>query len=138
MDKFESKVKAIPYSQEMVYEKLSNLNHIAAIQDRLPEDKVSNLSFTADTLSFKVSPVGEISLQIVDREAPKTIKFETVKSPQPFNLWVQLLPVSEAACKMKITIKMNLNPFMRMMVKKPLTEGLEKMADVLATIPYNQ
>lgn len=137
MDKFESTVKTIPYSQEEVYEKLSDLNNIAAIKDRIPADKVSNLDFTADTLSINISPVGNISLQIIEREAPTCIKFETIKSPQPFNLWIQLLPLSETTCKIKLTIKVSLNPFLRTMVKKPLTEGLEKMADVLASIPYN-
>lgn len=137
MDKFESTVKTIPYSQEEVYEKLSDLNNIAAIKDRIPADKVSNLDFTADTLSINVSPVGNISLQIIEREAPKCIKFETIKSPQPFNLWIQLLPLSDKTCKIKLTIKVSLNPFLRTMVKKPLTEGLEKMVDVLALIPYN-
>ena len=37
---------------------------------------------------------------------------------------------------MKLTIGMDLNPFMKAMVQKPLQEGLEKMADMLAVIPY--
>ena len=37
---------------------------------------------------------------------------------------------------MKLTIGMELNPFMKAMVQKPLQEGLEKMADMLALIQY--
>ena len=37
---------------------------------------------------------------------------------------------------MKLTIGMDLNPFMKAMVQKPLQEGVEKMADALALIPY--
>ena len=136
MTKFESGVKQIPYSQERVYDKLSNLNNLESIKDRIPQEQVKDIKFDADTLSFNVSPVGEIALKIIEREPCKCIKFETVSSPLPFNLWIQLLPVSEQACKMRITIGLEVNPFMKVMVQKPLQEGLEKMADALSLIQY--
>lgn len=138
MTKFESSVKAIAAPQEVVYEKLSDLNNLEKVKDRLPADKVKNLSFDADTLSIEVSPVGKITLQIVEREPAKCIKFATTDSPLPFNLWIQLLPTSATECKMKITVGVELNPFMKGMVQKPLQEGVEKMAEMLSLIPYGQ
>ena len=64
------------------------------------------------------------------------MKFETEKSPLPFNLWIQVVPVSDTECKMKLTIKAEINPFIKGMIQKPLQEGLEKMAETLAHIPY--
>ena len=127
----------IPYSQEQVYGKLSDLNNLEAVKDRIPTDKVQDLQFDADTVSFSVSPVGRLSLRIVNREAPKCIKFEAVNSPLPFNLWIQLLPVTENECKMKLTIKAEINMFLKGMVSKPMQDGLEKLADMLAIILYN-
>jgi hypothetical protein len=37
---------------------------------------------------------------------------------------------------MKLTIRVDINPFMKAMVQKPLQEGIEKMADMLAMIQY--
>lgn len=136
MTKFESGVKEIPASQEAVYAKLSDLNNLEKVKDHLPEDKIKNLSFDAESLSIDVAPVGKITLQIVEKEPCKCIKFETTTSPLPFNLWIQIVPVNEAACKMKLTIGMDINPFMKTMVQKPLQEGLEKMAETLAMIQY--
>ena len=136
MTKFESSIKQIPYSQEAVYAKLSDLSHLESIKDRLPADKVKDLTFDADSLSFSVAPVGQISLLIIEREPCKCIKFETSNSPLPFNLWIQLLPVEENVCKMRITVGLELNPFMKSMVQKPLQEGIEKMAETLSQIPY--
>lgn len=136
MTKFESGVKVIPASQEAVYEKLSDLNNLEKIKDRLPEDKVKNLSFDAESLSIDVNPVGKIVLQIVEKEPCKCIKFGTTTSPLPFNLWIQIVPTADNECKMKLTIGIEINPFMKAMVQKPLQEGLEKMADMLAIIPY--
>lgn len=136
MMKFESKVKVIPASQSAVYGKLSDLSNLEKIKSRLPEDKVKNLEFTADTLSAEISPVGTVTLEIVEREPEKCIKFGTTTSPLPFNLWIQIVSTGEAECKIKLTIGMELNPFMKVMVQKPLQEGLEKMADMLALIQY--
>ena len=113
MSNFESSVKVIPYSQERVYNKLSDLSNLEAVKDRLPKDKVQDLSFDSDTLSFSVSPIGKLTLQIVERDPCKCIE-----------------------CKVKVTIGMDLNPFMKAMVQKPLQEGLEKMVDMLAVIGY--
>lgn len=136
MNKFESSVKVVPYSQERVYEKLSDLSNLEAIKDRLPEEKVKDLSFDSDTLSFNVAPVGQLTLKIVEREPSKCIKLETISSPLPFNMWIQLVATAEDECKLKVTIGMELNPFMKAMVQKPLEEGLEKMAGMLAMISY--
>ncbi|MDE5709731.1 MAG: SRPBCC family protein [Bacteroides sp.] len=136
MTKFESGVKFIHAPQNAVYEKLSDLSNLEKVKGRLPEDKVKNLNFDADSLTVEVPPVGKITLQIVEKEPCKCIKFATTSSPLPFNLWIQIVPVADAECKMKLTIGMELNPFMKAMVQKPLQEGLEKMADVLAMIQY--
>lgn len=136
MSQFESSVKQIPFSQECVYAKLSDLSNLESMKDRIPQDKVKDISFDSDTLTFSVDPVGKITLQVIEREPFKCIKFETTQSPLPFNLWIQLVPDSEQGCKMKLTIRVDINPFMKAMVQKPLQEGIEKMADMLAMIQY--
>ena len=136
MTKFESSVKVIPYSQERVYDKLADLSNLESIKDRLPQDKVKDMSFDTDTLSFNVDPVGQLTLKIIEREPCKCIKFETINSPLPFNMWIQLVETAEEECKIKLTIGMDINPFMKAMVQKPLQDGLEKMVEMLSMIQY--
>ena len=134
--KFESSVKLVPYPQQAVYNNISDLRNLEKVRDRVPEDKVEGFSFDEDTVSINVAPVGELKLRICDREEPKCVKFETVQSPVPFNVWVQVLPVDENSSKMKVTVKAELNPFIKGMVEKPLQEGVEKIADALAMVHY--
>lgn len=153
---YESNIKAVPFAQSCVYAKLADLNNLAAIKDRfndpvlrekmaeqVPADKLERLrgsiegmTFSTDSVTCNVPPVGEISLQIVEREEPKCIKFETTNSPIAMNLWIQILPTSDTSCKMKLTVGADLNVFIKGMVEKPLKEGVEKLADMLALIPY--
>ena len=136
MSTFESSIRQIPYKQEAVFNILIVLSHIERIKDKLPKDKLEQMTFDSDSILVSVNPVGQIKLRIVEREAPKCIKFETADSPVPFNLWIQVVPNGDNASKMKLTIKAELNPFIKGMVKKPLMEGLEKIADLLQVIKY--
>ena len=136
MSTFESSIRQIPYKQEAVFNILSDLSNIERIKDKLPKEKLEQMTFDSDSISVSVNPVGQIKLRIVEREAPKCIKFETADSPVPFNLWIQIVPSGDNASKMKLTIKAELNPFIKGMVKKPLMEGLEKIADLLQVIRY--
>ena len=136
MSTFESSIRQIPYKQEAVFNILSDLSNIERIKDKLPKDKLEQMTFDSDSISVSVNPVGQIKLRIVEREEPKCIKFETADSPVPFNLWIQVVPNGDNASKMKLTIKAELNPFIKGMVKKPLMEGLEKIADLLQVIKY--
>lgn len=136
MSKFESGIKHIPHPQTAVYNALSDLSNLDKVKDKLPEDKIKDLSFDSDSLTIG-APMGSVSMRIIEREEPKCIKFATEKSPIAANLWIQIVPEGEDACKMRLTIKADINPFIKGMVSKPLQEGLEKIADVLAMIPYN-
>ena len=135
MATFESSIRQIPHSQQAVYNMLSDLSNIDRVKDRIPADKLNDLTFDADSMSIS-TPMGAVKLKIVDREEPKCIKFETEQSPLPFNFWIQILPVTDTTCKMKLTIKAELNPFIKGMVSKPLQEGIEKIADALQMINY--
>ena len=136
MSKFESSVKQIPYSQTAVYRSISDLSHLEKVRNRVPTDKVKEFVFDADSVAVNVPPVGEIRLRIVNREEPKCVKFETVQSPMPFFLWVQMLPVTETSSKMKVTVEADIPLMLKAMVSGPLKDAVEKVADALASIRY--
>lgn len=135
MTKIESTIREIAYSQQAVYNMLSDLSNIQKVQDKIPQEHVKDLTFTSDSISIS-TPMGAVKMVIVNRDEPKEIKFETQESPLPFNFWIQILPVDDTSSKMKLTIKADLNPFIAGMVKKPLQEGIEKIADALQLIHY--
>ena len=136
MSKFESSVKLIPYPVEDVYRNISDLSNLERVRDRVPEDKLNSFSFDSDSVSVNVAPVGDLKLRIIEREENKCVKFETEQSPLPFNLWIQVLPVSATESKMKVTVKADIPFMLKGMVSGPLQDGVEKIADALSQIPY--
>ncbi len=136
MSKFESSIKQIPYPQQSVYNMLSDLTNIERVKNKVPEDKLKDMTFDKDSIAISVAPVGQVSMRIIEREEPKTIKFASDNSPMSFNFWIQILPVSETESKLKLTIDADIPFFAKGMVSGPLQEGIEKIADALAMIPY--
>ncbi len=140
MTTIESDITKSPYSDEKIFSILSDLNNLERVKDRIPQDKVKNMTFDRDTFSFEVAdaPIGPISIRIIEREPNKTIKFGSDQSPIAFNLWIQLKSVGENDTRMKLTIKADINMMIKMMVEKPLKQGLDKAAEMLASIPYGE
>jgi hypothetical protein len=40
--------------------------------------------------------------------------------------------------KMRLTVKADLNPFMKSMVSKPLKQTVDQVADLLSRLPYDK
>jgi carbon monoxide dehydrogenase subunit G len=137
MTEFTSEVKTIPSPQEKVYAVLSDMSNLEKVKDRIPEDKITGFSFDGDSCSFSVKPAGRVRFSIIEREPPKTVKLTADQSPVEITLWIQLKETQENETKMKLTVQANLNPFLKPLLSKPLQDGINKVADVLATIPYN-
>ena len=87
-------------------------------------------------MSGPVGPIGTIAVKIAEREPEKCVKFESTNSPVSFKLWIQVLPTSEISSKIKVTIDADINFFMKQVLDKPLKQGVDKFADMLAMIPY--
>ena len=136
MEEFVSETKQIPYNDDRIYGMLSDLSNLERVKDRIPQDKDKNFEFDSDTCSLAVEPVGKIAFQIVEREPNKLIKFATTNSPVPLFLWIQLKQVAEMDTRMRITVRADLNPFLKPMVSKPLQEAVDKISTVIASLPY--
>ena len=138
---FESIITHIPSPIEAVYATLSDLNNVGRLRNAIPDDRaqqIKDMRFDADSCTIAVEPVGELTFRIVMREPHKTIKFTAENSPVPLFLWIQLVAVDEMNTKCRITVKADVNPFLKTMIAKPMKEGIDRMAQALAVIPYNK
>jgi len=136
MTEFISEIKTIPYDDERIFSMLSDLSNLERIKDRIPREQIKDFSFDSDSCHIEISPIGKVDFQIINHEPCKTIKFETSNSPIPLFLWIQLKQTDEKVTKMKLTVRADLNPLLKTMVSKQVQEGLNKLADTLASLPY--
>ena len=133
MTTYESDIKTISSSEEMVFGILSDLNNLSRLKE-IPSvnNKIKDLQFDTDHCSFGVEGMGRVGFKIIEREPFNTIKLESEQSPVHVNVWIQLKQVEENDTRMKLTLKADLPAMIKMMVDKKLKEGINAIADVLA------
>ena len=138
MAEFVSEIKTIPHADVDIYTVLSDLSNLELAKEKIPQDMIKDLSFDQDSCTITVDPVGKIKFVVVEREPNKTIKFQSEQLPFDVTMWIQLKASDDNETKMKLTIKADLNPFLKPMVSKPLQAGIDKVAEGLSTLPYEE
>lgn len=129
MTKFESEIKQVNQSNEKIYKFISNFNNFESL---IPQDKIKDWQSTEDTCKFSVEGIGDAGLRIVEKEDFTTVKYSTDgKVPFNFFLWIQLKQLAENDTRVKLTIKADLNPMMKMMVGKHVKKFLNMLGDAI-------
>jgi hypothetical protein len=138
MTEFVSEVKIIPYNDADVFRVLSDLNKLELVKDQIPEDKLKDFFFDADTVSFRVDPIGKISFIVEEREPNKLVKFKSDNFIFNVFVWIQLVSQAENDTRLRLTLRADLNPFIKAMAEKPMREAVDKIANALARLPYDR
>lgn len=132
--KYESSIKVVCNSVGAVYDKLSNFNNFNGM---LPTDKISNWKSTDDTCRFTVDKIGEVGLRIIDRIVNSTIKYTADGSTRfNFYLWIQMKEVAPYESRIKVTLKADLNPMIKMMVGSKLQQFVDMLAESISKYQY--
>lgn len=144
--KYVSDIKIIQNNQEIVYNYLSNFENLSKyvnegllekMTEQVPQLKISNFESDADSCRFEIGGMGQAEIRIIEREAPKNIKISSSGSmPVEIVFWIQLLPVSPYETKLRLTLNAEMSMMIKMMVNSKLEEGINRMADMLAALPY--
>jgi len=144
--KYISDIKIIHNNQEIIYNYLSNFENLSKyinegllekMTEQIPQIKISNFESDADSCRFQISGMGLAEIRIIEREPVKTIKISSSGSlPVSIVFWIQLLPVDAYETKIRLVLDAEMSMMIKMMVNKKLEEGINRMADMLAALPY--
>lgn len=161
MTKYESQVYTVNATQQHAYERMANLKNFEAIRqaidspdfverlmqnipaehaDKVTPEKIEqvrqqleNVVFSEDAVSMETK-LGLITLAISDRQEPKLVKLVGVGTPIDICVWVQLLPLGVYQAKMKVTVGVELNFFIRKMVEKHVKVAPDGIAQMLSYV----
>lgn len=130
MIKYQSETKTISSSEEVVFGILSDLNNIGKLKDNDSfSGKLKILEYDRDYCLLEVEGIGKVGFRIIERDAFKTIKFESFQLPVEMNAWIQLKEMAENDTKMKLTLAAELPSMVKMMLNKKLEKGINMLAD---------
>lgn len=131
MTNIESKHVSVNNTQQEVFEFLGDLNNF---QQLLPQDKISNWKSDKDFCSFKVSGMATIDLHLKSSEPHNRhhiVSGEEAPFPFTLDIFVEAQGENSVAYN-KFTG--DINPFLKLMVEKPLSNLFNYIADKVAEV----
>lgn len=113
-----------------VYHTVSDFSRLENITP--PDKNMEVVHADADSCRFSMGKTGEFGMQIIDRKENDTVKISSDETvPFTFYLWIQLKEVAENDTRVRVTLHADLNPMLKMVAKKPLTQFVDSLVDKL-------
>lgn len=131
MTTIESKQVVIDRPAAQVYAFLQDMTHFNQL---LPQERISDWKADKNECSFKVQGAATIGLRLEGGTEPTHVKMvATERSPFPFTLDVHLT-AENGQTKAWQVFNADLNPFIKMMVEKPLKNLFDHIADRMVEV----
>lgn len=118
--KIESDHKIINSDSETVFNFLNDLNNYEVL---FPQDKIENWEATEESCTCKIKGLADIGLKKVASTPNKLIYLDSYgKTPIKFTLNIYLADKENNQTEAYLLFDGDINPFMKMMLEKPLTQ----------------
>jgi carbon monoxide dehydrogenase subunit G len=130
LTRLESDIVTVNKPAKEVFDFLSDFNNYK----RLMPDQVVDWESTADQCSFTIKGMGTLGMKIKDRIPNTSVVIEkNGKAPFDFLLSANIID-KQQQCDAQLFFDADLNPVMKMMASKPLTNFLNLLANKLKEI----
>ena len=126
MTTFESQTHQVATSPVELTSFLSQPSNLLEI---LPQDRIENWSSEGDTCRFKIKGLADIQLRLESSEDEKVIYVSTSDKPFAFRLIIHVAGTSQS--DLNASFEADVNSFMGMMLKTPLTNFLNALGEAL-------
>jgi carbon monoxide dehydrogenase subunit G len=132
MTRIESDVTPINKRQEDIFNFLSNFNNF---QKLMPE-QVTNWQSTEKECTFTIAGMATLGMKITEKKPNDYIKIDrNGTAPFDFTLECFLKKKSDTETEAQLAFNADLNPMLKMMAVKPLTNFLNLLVQKLKDIP---
>ena len=101
----------------------------ANLKEILPNDRIENWSVDGDTCAFKIKGLADIQLKVTTIEENRVIYSSTSDKPFQFKLVISI--TGSDSSEVNVSFDADVNSFMAMMLKTPLTNFLNSLAQAL-------
>ena len=127
---YQSKTITVNKPFEEVYGKVSDLRNLEQFRDRIPKEYTVNFECDTDYVQFRVAPVGDLLLRIVERGTDK-IRLNIEKLPFKAEMSMNIGNVSPSETNIQLVLDADIPFFVKHIVGNKLEEGMDKIADIL-------
>lgn len=144
MTTIKSERKPINASAERVYLKLSDLDNLKPLLERIPREQIpedkremfDNLKITSDSITIPAGPVGEIKLMVTDLMPYSLIQLTGEGTPIPLVMQMEINETGHESCEVQISLSLEVPMMLRPMISGPVKNVVDQFAHVLSSIPF--
>jgi hypothetical protein len=126
----ESDIMSIEKSAEALYAQLLDFESFG----KMMPDNVQKFESDNNSFLFQLKGAPEVRLVVDETVEPSLISFKSASSKLDFTLACNIEAIDANSCKAGFMFNGKFNMMMKMMVEKPLTNFIEKLADKLTEI----
>lgn len=128
-----------------VYDKLSNLENLKGMLDKVPADRIpedkrqmfENIKITSDTIEVPGGPMGNLLFRVIERKAPSLIKLRGEGIPIEMSLILHLAQETPDTTSANVDIDINIPAMLKPMIGGQIQKIANQFGDVLGSIPFS-
>lgn len=130
---YQSEIKTISSSKEVVYDTLSNLESLAQIQSKEDiEGYVKIIDLSENACMLEIKQLGRVGMTIADKIAYDSIQFVFSELPVEVQAEIKLDTMETDKTAMQFVIQAELPKMLQFMLDKKLKQGVEILSDLFA------
>ena len=145
MTSYSSPEATLPASAEQVFDRLSNLQNLQGLLDKVPADKIpedkrqmfENIKITPDTIEVPGGPMGSLIFRVTERNAPSMIRLKGEGIPVEMSLALHVEPKTEDTSTAQVDLDINLPAMLKPMIGGQIQKIANQFGDVLGAIPFS-
>ncbi|MDE6007930.1 MAG: hypothetical protein K2G90_01845 [Muribaculaceae bacterium] len=144
MAEYKSPLETLQASAEAVFAKLSNLENLKTLLDKVPADKIpddkkamfDSISITPDSITVPGGPVGALTFRLTKKVEPTLIALSGEGSPVPLSLAMHINPLTDSSCTAQVVIDIEIPAMLKPMISGPIQKMADQFGEVLRAIPF--
>jgi carbon monoxide dehydrogenase subunit G len=124
---FESRTGKLSCSAKEVYNFVTDIRNFERF---IPEGKIEDWHAEPGSCSFRVPMIGTVSVELVEKEMYNKVVFKgNALKNNDFTLQLEIFSSDNVPSEVKVLLNADLNPVLKMMASKPVSQFLEKLID---------
>jgi carbon monoxide dehydrogenase subunit G len=128
MAEFKSNKVLINARPEKIFSFLADFNNF----EKLLPEQVTNWQSTGKKCSFTIKGMADLAMYIAEKNEHSLIRYSSEgKSPFPFHMDSEFNETPDGKTETQVTINAKLNPMLKMMASRPLSNFVNILAEKL-------
>lgn len=128
----------------VVYEKLSNLENLKGMLDKVPSDRIpedkrqmfENIRITPDSIEIPGAPMGTLIFRVAEKKSPEYIRLKGEGIPLQMALELHLEEAPENKTYGRVDVDIEIPAMLKPMIGGQIQKIADQFGSVLGAVPF--